>query len=69
MVPVIGTVAVGSTFSFVTKKLLDKFIEDDAVKMFRLVREEFLDLVMLFSFSKEEFDGIVSQTLAREGYA
>lgn len=66
VVPVIGTVAVGSTFSFVAKKLLDKFIEDDAVKMFRIVREEFLDLVMLFSFSKEEFDGIVSQTLARE---
>ncbi|MBR2361662.1 MAG: hypothetical protein IKA80_03370 [Spirochaetaceae bacterium] len=61
-----GVAGGGAAASAGVKKLLDKFIEDDAVKMFRIVREEFLDLVMLFSFSKEEFDGIVSQTLARE---
>ncbi len=44
--------------------IMDNFIEDDAVLMFKIFREEFLDIVMLYSFKKEEFDGIVSVTIA-----
>ena len=42
---------------------LDNFIEDDAVVMFKIMREEFLNIVMLYSFNKEEFDEIVSATI------
>ena len=42
---------------------MDNFIEDDAVLMFKIMREEFLDIVMLYSFNKEEFDEIVSATI------
>lgn len=64
-----GATGGGAIASAGAKKLLDKFIEDDAVTMFRIVREEFLDLVMLFSFSKEEFDKIVTETIAQENMA
>ena len=64
-----GAAGGGAIASAGAKKLLDKFIEDDAVTMFRIVREEFLDLVMLFSFSKEEFDKIVTETIAQENMA
>lgn len=59
----------GALAAKAAKMVLDKFIEDDAVKMFRIVREEFLDLVMLFSFNREEFDGIVTQVIARPDMA
>jgi hypothetical protein len=64
-----GAAGGGAIASAGAKKLLDKFIEDDAVTMFRIVREECLDLVMLFSFSKEEFDKIVTETIAQENMA
>lgn len=34
--------------------------------MYRIMREEFLDVVMLFGFNKQEFDDIIDHTLARE---
>lgn len=59
----IGAMAGGALANFVAKKVLDKFVEDDAVVMFKIMREEFLDIVMLYSFNKEEFDEIVSATI------
>lgn len=53
----------GAVGSFVAKKIMENFIEDDAVVMFKIMREEFLDIVMLYSFNKEEFDEIVSATI------
>lgn len=63
-IPVLGNMIGGAVASFVAKKILDNFIEDDAVTMFRIMREEFLDIVMLFSFNKEEFNEIVTATIA-----
>ncbi|WP_029409683.1 hypothetical protein, partial [Treponema pedis] len=63
-IPVVGSMIGGAVGSFVAKKIMDSFIEDDAVIMFRIMREEFLDIVMLHSFNKEEFDEIVSATIA-----
>lgn len=57
----------GAVGSFVAKKIMDNFIEDDAVVMFKIMREEFLDIVMLYSFNKEEFDEIVSATIGNSG--
>lgn len=45
---------------------MDNFIEDDAVTMFRIMREEFLDIVMLYSLNKEEFDKIVNMTIGNQ---
>ncbi|MDD6486540.1 MAG: hypothetical protein PUF61_06340 [Spirochaetales bacterium] len=63
-IPVLGNMIGGAVASFVAKKIMDNFIEDDAVTMFRIMREEFLDIVMLFSFNKEEFNEIVTATIA-----
>ena len=63
-IPVVGTMIGGAVGSFVAKKVMDNFIEDDAITMYRIMREEFLDIVMLFSFNKEEFDEIVFATIA-----
>lgn len=63
-IPVVGTMLGGALGSFVAKKVLDNFIEDDSVAQFRIMREEFLDIVMLFSFSKDEFDEILEATIA-----
>lgn len=62
-IPVVGSMIGGAVGSFVAKKIMDNFIEDDAVVMFKIMREEFLDIVMLYSFNKEEFDEIVSATI------
>ncbi len=62
-IPIVGSMIGGAVGSFVAKKVMDNFIEDDAVAMFRIMREEFLDIVMLYSFNKEEFDEIVSATI------
>ncbi len=62
-IPVVGSMIGGAVGSFVAKKVMDNFIKDDAVIMFRIMREEFLDIVMLFSFNKEEFDEIVQETI------
>ena len=62
-IPVVGSMIGGAVGSFVAKKVMDKFIEDDAVIMFKIMREEFLDIVMLYSLNKEEFGEIVSATI------
>lgn len=62
-IPVVGSMIGGAVGSFVAKKIMDNFIEDDAVVMFKIMREEFLDIVMLYSFNKEEFGEIVSATI------
>jgi len=62
-IPIVGSMLGGALGSFVVKKVMDQFIEDDAVVMFKIMREEFLDIVMLYSFNKEEFDTIVSVTI------
>lgn len=62
-IPIVGSMVGGAVASFVAKKIMDNFIEDDAVEMFRIMREEFLDIVMLYAFSKDEFNLIVSETI------
>ena len=62
-IPIVGSMLGGALGSFVAKKVMDQFVEDDAVVMFKIMREEFLDIVMLYSFNKEEFDTIVSATI------
>ena len=65
-IPIVGSMICGAIGSFVAKKVMDNFIEDDAVMMFRIMREEFLDIVMLYSLNKEEFDKIVNMTIGNQ---
>lgn len=62
-VPIVGAMTGAVVGSFITKKTLDQFVEDDSVKMFQIFKEEFLDVAMLNDISKEEFDYFVNETL------
>ena len=62
-IPIVGSMVGGAVGGFVAQKIMNTFVEDDAVTMFRIMREEFLDIVMLFSFNKTEFDEIVADTI------
>lgn len=59
-IPIVGSIIGGAVTGFVAKKVLDQFIEDDAVEMYQLLREEFIDVVMLSGLTSEEFSQVVS---------
>lgn len=66
IVPVVGTtfgtIVGGTAGSFISKKILDKFVEDDAVLMIMIAREEFIETVMVVGLSQEEFRNILKKT-------
>lgn len=59
----VGGIVGGAVAGAVSKKMLDNFIEDDAVRMFRILKEEFLDVVMSSYLTQEEFNEIATQTI------
>lgn len=61
--PVVGAVVGGAVGGFIAKSVLDEFIEDDAKEMYQILKEEFIDCVMLLNFNKIEFDEIITLTL------
>lgn len=65
-IPFLGAIIGGGIGSFVAKTVLDEFIEDDAKEMFQILKEEFLDVVMIADLSKEEFDNILNETLCNK---
>ena len=65
-VPFIGGMVGGAVGGFIAKNVMDGFIEDDAKKMFRILKEEFLDGVMLANLTKDEFEEVVQATVANE---
>lgn len=62
-IPVVGPMIGGAISSFAAKKTMDRFIEDDAKEMFRILKEEFLDTTMLAGLSKEELEEVVTLTV------
>jgi hypothetical protein len=62
-IPVVGAMIGGAVGGFIAKNILDEFIEDDAKEMFQILKEEFLDVVMLSGLSKDEFDKVIDETL------
>lgn len=66
LLPVVGGIIGGAITGFVAKKVMDSFIEDDAKEMFQILKEEFLDVVMLYSLNKKEFDEIISLTIGNK---
>ena len=63
-IPVVGSMIGGAVAGFVAKKALDKFVEDDAIEMFAILKEEFIDVVPSSGLSQDEFNDVVSHTLA-----
>ncbi len=58
-IPVVGAMVGGLFSGLIAKKVLDHYIEDDAIEMFNVLKEEFLDQVALHAFSKTEFQEIM----------
>lgn len=59
-IPIVGAVIGGAASGFIAKKVLDHFIEDDAVEMYEILREEFIDVVMVSGLNSEEFNEMVT---------
>ena len=59
----LGGMVGGVVGGAVGKKVMDNFIEDDAVAMFRVMKEEFLNVVMSSYLSQEEFEEVARRTI------
>lgn len=58
----IGMIAGGVLGAMATKSVLDKYIEDDAIEMFYIYKEEYLDIVTGTNLTQKEFEEISSWT-------
>ena len=57
--------AIGSVRGgFVARCVMDEFIEDDQVRMFRILKEEFIDAVSMAGLTKEEVIMVANDTIA-----
>jgi hypothetical protein len=63
-IPIVGGMIGGGIGGFVMKNLMDGYVEDDAKKMFRILKEEFLDGVMQSGLTNEEFEQVAECTVS-----
>lgn len=61
IVPGVGTIIGGMVGTMAAKAIADKFSEDDSVRMIRIAKEEFIDLVIFCPLKQDEFDEIVNK--------
>lgn len=61
VVPGIGTIIGGMVGTMAAKAIADKFSEDDSIRMIRIAKEEFIDLVIFCPLKQDEFDEIVNE--------
>ncbi len=59
----LGAIVGGALGSFVTKSVLDEYIEDDGLVMFRIFKEEYLDCVTPSGLNKAEQQKLAKMTL------
>lgn len=64
----IGVVS-GMLGSYTAKKVLDQYIADDAVQMFIVLKEEFIDIIMQIQLTDAELDFVVKSTIGHEDIA
>lgn len=64
--PVIGGIIGGAVAGYVAKKIADEFVKDDAISMFQILKEEFIEQVSLANLTNDELDRIVSMTVGNE---
>lgn len=65
-IPVVGGVVGSSVSGVLAKKILDEFIEDDAIKMFKILKEEYIEGVFLSCRTLEEINMVRNQTISSE---
>ncbi|MDK6809459.1 hypothetical protein [Ligilactobacillus agilis] len=66
VVPVVGTVVGAAVGGVVAKKIMDKITPDDNIIMSRILREEFIEIVLATPLSQEEFEDIINNTFRDE---
>lgn len=52
----------------ISKKVFDGFIEDDAVAMLRIAKEEFIQNVIFAGLTQEEFNKIMEDTFLKKDF-
>lgn len=62
-IPILGSVIGGAVGGFVAKNILDQFVEDDAIEMFQILKEEFIDIVMQSYLTNVEFEKVAQITI------
>lgn len=63
-IPILGAMIGGAVAGFAAKKALDHFVEDDAIAMFAILKEEFIDVVPSSGLNEKEFNEVVSLTIS-----
>lgn len=63
-IPIVGGVIGGAVGGLVAKCVMDEFIEDDKIKMFRILKEEFIDAISIAGLTKEEVEEVANDTIA-----
>lgn len=59
----LGGIVIGGIARFVVKNRMDCIIEDDAVKMYRILKEEYLEVVGQFELKGEELKFLAENTI------
>lgn len=67
-VPIVGTVAGGVFGGFIAKKIADTFLEDDAILMLQIAKEEFIDTILMSGLTKEEFEDSLNKTFLHKNF-
>lgn len=62
----VGSLVGGAVTGFLAKAVLDGFVEDDAKQMFRILKEEFIDVVMMSNLNQQELDEVCKLTIQNE---
>lgn len=63
-ISIVGSIIGSFVGGYVVRNILDQFIEDDSKKMFQILKEEFLDMIVLSGLNEEEINQAVESTLA-----
>lgn len=66
IVPVLGGLVGAAIGGFIAKRTLDNFIEDDAKEMYQILKEEFLDVVMIAGLTQTEFEDVINLTFTNK---
>ena len=65
---VIGATIGGTISTIIAKKVLDNFVEDDAVQMLKIAKEEFIENVIMSGVNKDEFEYILNGTFLHKNF-